>query len=343
MADPTVKLTFAGDSSGAVKAMNDIQQEAKEVDTAVRSSGEGMNRAAEGFDNTETRALGFKDTLDGLGGSLEGIGEISRGNTYEGLLLLGQGVADFAGGVANFAIPALQRFGGWLAKTRVGSLALAAAQNVVRVATAAWAAVQRVLNAVLNANPIMKVVGLLTILGGALAAAWAASETFRNIVRGVWNAVWGTVKRVVGWIGDAVGGMWDGIVSGIQWAYDQAKGILDAVVDAAQWAARQVKEAMDFLLGSSKIQGMIDDAARGAGISVPRRHSGGVVPGSSADEHLMLLRGGETVKPNTFGARGGAQTVTLRAGDDMSAAILAVIRKAVRQQGGDVQVVLGRG
>ena len=60
---------------------------------------------------------------------------------------------------------------------------------IVKVATAAWTAVQWLLNAALNANPI----GLVTIAIAALVAgiilAYKHSETFRNAIDDIWDAV----------------------------------------------------------------------------------------------------------------------------------------------------------
>ena len=64
-----------------------------------------------------------------------------------------------------------------------------AAQTLVKVATTAWTAVQWLLNAALNANPI----GVITVAIAALVAgiilAYKHSETFRNIVHGALSAV----------------------------------------------------------------------------------------------------------------------------------------------------------
>jgi hypothetical protein len=58
-----------------------------------------------------------------------------------------------------------------------------------RAATAAWAAVQWILDAALNANPIGLVVLAIGALIGVLILAWRNSSTFRNIVTSTWNAI----------------------------------------------------------------------------------------------------------------------------------------------------------
>ncbi|MEU3599895.1 phage tail tape measure protein [Streptomyces sp. NPDC006798] len=65
----------------------------------------------------------------------------------------------------------------------------AARQKIVAAATKAWAFAQRILNAVLRANPIGLIITGLTLLVGGLILAYKKSETFRNIVNGVWNSI----------------------------------------------------------------------------------------------------------------------------------------------------------
>jgi xanthosine utilization system XapX-like protein len=57
------------------------------------------------------------------------------------------------------------------------------------VATKAQAVAMGILNAVMNANPILRIVTLLGFLVGAFVYAWKNSETFRNVVKNVWGAI----------------------------------------------------------------------------------------------------------------------------------------------------------
>jgi hypothetical protein len=80
--------------------------------------------------------------------------------------------------------------------------AFEAIQVAVKVATAAWTAVQWLLNVALNANPIGLVVIAIVALVAILAVAWQNSETFRKIVTGAFNAVSDAIQGVVKWIQD---------------------------------------------------------------------------------------------------------------------------------------------
>ena len=76
-----------------------------------------------------------------------------------------------------------------MVKNKGAALAVAAAQKVVSVATAAWTAVQKVLNFVLTANPIGIVITAIGALVAAIIYAYNNCESFRKIVDKVWEAI----------------------------------------------------------------------------------------------------------------------------------------------------------
>lgn len=216
----TVELRFVvdGDASGATSALSRAGDAAEDADARFRQASDGMgsgfDRAGQAADGAEGKAQGFADTLTGTTDIMAGFGEIAKGNTFEGVLLLGTGLADLAGGMAAFVIPTL-------AALSTGMLATAAA--TVRATTAAvvhrttalaaaaaskvWAAGQWLLNAALTANPIGLVILAIVALVAAIVVAYKRSETFRTVVqaamRGVQVAfgwVLTKVQQLVGWI-----------------------------------------------------------------------------------------------------------------------------------------------
>jgi hypothetical protein len=82
--------------------------------------------------------------------------------------------------------------------TVVGGLALAIWG--VNAASNAYKATQAALNIVMAMNPIMLVVIAIGLLAGGIYLAWRHSETFRRIVTGAFNAVWGAAKTAFGWL-----------------------------------------------------------------------------------------------------------------------------------------------
>ncbi|MFJ9427604.1 phage tail tape measure protein [Streptomyces sp. NPDC101249] len=63
------------------------------------------------------------------------------------------------------------------------------ASRGITVVTQGWAAAQALLNTVMSLNPFVLAAIAIAALGVALVIAWKRSETFRNIVLGVWSAI----------------------------------------------------------------------------------------------------------------------------------------------------------
>lgn len=231
-----VTLTFAGDSSKLTKAFDDVGAHAKTMDTDVgnasRNIGEkahgGFGKAGEAADGAEGKAQGFADTLTGGQDIMTGFGDIAKGNLFDGLVTAGTGVADLAGGMAEFLIP--------MAKTGI---------------LKAFAAGQWLINAAMSANPIGLVVIAIVLLIAIFVIAWKKSDTFRAIVTGAFKAVWDFVKKVGAWFKDTL------------WPW--LKGVFDKVVGAVtnvkNWIVQKFSEAVSWLKGlPGKIWGAISTA-----------------------------------------------------------------------------------
>lgn len=79
-------------------------------------------------------------------------------------------------------------------------------------------AVTKAYNAVLNANPILKVVGLITLIVGALAIFFTKTETGKKIFesfKDVMSNVWDSVSSAFTKAWDVIVDVYDGIMSGI--------------------------------------------------------------------------------------------------------------------------------
>ena len=73
-----------------------------------------------------------------------------------------------------------------------------ALQTAGAAITGVFTAAQAALNIVLNMNPISLIVLAIAALIGAFIAAYAASEDFRNIVNGIFDAITGLIGVIVG-------------------------------------------------------------------------------------------------------------------------------------------------
>ena len=169
-------------------------------------------------------------------------------------------------------------------------------------------------NAVMLANPAVAVVAGLVALGVALVVAYKKSETFRNIVNGVFSAVksvaLGALRLIVGGL-DKLLGVWSsmlgalGHVPGFGWAKRAAKAI-----DGARESLREFVKGLDEIprvknlkvIVGAQISPQLRDLIDSAGtrlvnpLKPTRGATGGMVPGSGrGDKVPALLEPGEFV------------------------------------------------
>jgi len=112
-----------------------------------------------------------------------------------------------------------------------------------------WTIAQAILNNTMKANVLLLVISLILGLASALVSAYETSETFRNVVDAVFNAVWGAIKFVFNWVKDnwplilailigpvglaalAIIRNWDSIVAGLKRAWAAIKtNVIDPLV-----------------------------------------------------------------------------------------------------------------
>lgn len=170
----------------------------KTFDSVKKSSDDmssGFDRAGEAADGAEGKAQGFADTLTGTTDVMAGAGQIAKGDLYGGLVTAGGGVADLAGGMASFLIPALKGM-------TLTSIRAKAATIAHTAATKAQTVAQRALNLVMRMNPIGLIITGIMLLVGALILAYKKSETFRRIVNSAFHAVQAGASFAFGWVKD---------------------------------------------------------------------------------------------------------------------------------------------
>lgn len=143
------------------------------------------------------------------------------------------------------------------------TLAAAAAQKGVAIATSAWSAAQAALNAVLSANPIGLVVLAIGTLVAGIIYAYQNSETFRAIC----DALWGSIKSLATMI-------WDNLVKAFQW-----------VVKVGAEAYNIVKQFLGLDGGEVKIK--VKPSTEGSGGKKPQ--TGGGIGGEKAKPEPLLL------------------------------------------------------
>lgn len=301
----TVVLTIAGNPQPAQDAFRKVGESSEEMGRKVHQSGDSFDRAAERADAVDTKAMGFRDTLTGIQDSTEGVKRAASGDWgFETLLLLGTGVGDLASGLFNFLIPALK----------------------------ASAAAQWIQNSAFLASPITWIVLAIIALIAVIVIIATKTDWFSRAWRASWSWIknaasntWDFLKKIPGWIGDAFSKVASFITAPFRWAFNYIADAWNNTIGRLSWS---VPGWVPFIGGNT--------------ISVPnlpKFHSGGVVPGTPGSEQLAILQAGERV--STRGS-GGGMDLTIRAGSSrLDEVLVEVLSKAVRDRGGNVQVVLG--
>jgi hypothetical protein len=318
---------------------------AKKMDDKVGDSVSGFDKATDASDALDTKAMGFRDTVTGVEDSVKGFGQILKGDlSADALVTAGMGVGDLASGFTNLLGPALGSGVKWLAQTRVGMLAQAAASKVVSAATKVWAGVQWLMNAAMAANPLVLVVILIVALVAVIVLAYKKSDTFRAIVQGAFRAV----GKVVSWLGDRFSDWWRGtkrvidrvreMFSGLPGRIGGAfRGLFNIITGPFRMAFNFVARAWNNTVGRLRwsIPGWVPGIG-GNSISaptLPQFHTGGIASGAMGREFLAVLRAGESVSP-VGGGGGGGELVIRSGGAPMDDLLVEILARAVSARGG---------
>lgn len=318
-----ITLTFAGDSTDATKAFSEVGAASEKMTDKVKESGSAFDRTREGFDTAEQRARGFRDIITGTKDAVVGFSAVLKGDfSSDALLTAGAGVADLAGGFANFLVPAMKSSVEWLGKTKVGQLAVAAASKI-------WTAGQWLLNLALSANPI----GLVVIAVAALVAAVVLIAKKTTWFQDIWRVSWGFIKKyaLVVW----------------EWLQDLPGRIAKVFNKVADFIKAPFRAAFNFVADAwnntiGRLSWTVPSwvpLIGGNSISVPhlpKFHQGGLVPGAPGQDLLAVVRAGERITPAGTAGASGLTLVIRSGGSAIDDAIVQIIARAVRQHGSGV-------
>jgi TP901 family phage tail tape measure protein len=160
----------------------------------------GAGMAASGLGKTFTAVMQVKDGMTQAGAAQSAFANnwVKLGGALRnGAIWLGTNVKQLVLSTAA-----------WVKNTAV-IVAQTIAQKAAAAASKVWAAGQWLLNAALNANPIGLAIAAIAGLVAAFVIAYKHSETFRNVVHSLWDALKagaGIVKSAFGAIGNAIKG-----------------------------------------------------------------------------------------------------------------------------------------
>lgn len=209
-------------------------------------------------------------------------------------------------------------------------------------ATKGLTVAQKALNLVMKMSPLGRIITLITTIIGVVAAVGAKMGWLKDL----WKTVTNGIASAAKWVGEKVSNAW-------KWCVDKVKGFFRGIKDFVGSIWDGVVGALKSVINGiiSVINGAIDginfiiktiNHIPGIEIGLigklPKLHTGGVVPGAPGQEVLTMLQAGEKV------TRAGdtPKTVALTGGDEFGRLVVELLRKTIRQQGGDVQFVLGR-
>lgn len=270
-----VETVLAGDASSLERTFASVGSSAKkmagDLDAAegkTKSFGGALEKSGEVAGNSEGAFMGTADVLDGLGGAF--------GLPTEGATGLMRSFGDLSGGFSTLQpmIGSMGTMFSTLGKTLI--------------------------------TPPMGIILLIAGLVAALVMAYQKSETFRDVVHGVFDAV----KRVVGGFVDFIKGLPEAFMN-------VAETIKNAILWPYKTAFNLVAKAWNNTIG--KLSFSIPDwvpMMGGKGFSMPKLpefHRGGVVPGQPGQPVPIMALAGETVTPaGAGGVAGGGVTVIVQ-------------------------------
>lgn len=183
-------------------------------------------------------------------------------------------VGEAGQGVVEAVLPKLQsagelfkQYSGWIIPIGAAVGAVVVAFKAWTTAVAVWrgvvtaaVALQTAWNAVLAANPIGLIVLAIIGLGAALVTAYKRSETFRNIVNGVWTAVKDTIGAVVSWFTDtawpAIQGAWNWITDAFETGKTRIAAFIDGIKATWQGLVDKAGEVKDWIV--ERWDGLVD-------------------------------------------------------------------------------------
>jgi phage-related protein len=213
MGKPAVlAITVTGDTSDASKSLADLDDDLAKVGGAADKAGNKMDRVggssddlAEHMGSTASASAQVAGGLGDLGGAL---GQLPGplGSLGSAMEVVGPSIMGLTG-AADLAEVATGKLNLTTIKQTAASLAQKSAALVAAAASKVWAATQWLLNAAMEANPIMLVVLAIAALVAAIVIAYQKSQTFRAIVQAVFAALATAARTVAGvftWLYGAV-------------------------------------------------------------------------------------------------------------------------------------------
>lgn len=193
-------VTFTEAEQERIKAMveaGNVGEAQAEILKAIETQVGGTAEAS--ADSSDKMAIAFKEVQESIGTLLLPAFEKLSGWAQTLARYMQENAQVFV--VVGAAVAVLA---GAVIAAKVAIVTYNAVMTIWGAITKAVAAAQWLLNAALSANPIGIVIIAIVALIAAIVLLWNNSETFRNIVMAVWEAVQKAISAVVDWFVDNV-------------------------------------------------------------------------------------------------------------------------------------------
>jgi hypothetical protein len=243
---------------------------------------------------------------------------LAKGPSFEGFVTLGAGIGDLGSGFYNFLIPALE-------KTKLATLASAAASKVAALGTNLWTGAQKLLSLAFLSSPIGWIVLGIGALVAVVVLIATKTDWFQRLWKFAWSGIksaasnaWEFIRKIPGWIGSAFSTIADAVSRPFKSGFNAVARAWNNTVGRLSWT----------------VPGWVP-VIGGNSISVPKLptfHAGGTVPGIPGQAVPILAMAGETVSSNA-GSAGGGSGGWIPIGSDGTAlgdALVETIAAAVR-------------
>lgn len=338
----TLTVLFDGKDVGLGKTASSAATELDAVDDAGQRAAGGASTATSKIAGLGAAVLGSASTFMGAKDAYEGWGQILHGN-MDGIDKVIGGIGAMGSGMALLISAIPEQVTTWvvghaqMAASALASFASQIAEWVVLAATSLASAASVALAWIISMGPIALVIAAVIGLVVLIVKNW---DTIKRVTVEVFSAVWGfvsdnigkvvdLVKRIPGLVTGALGNLASAFLEPWRLAFEGIRAVWNATVGGKGFSV------------PSWIPGI-----GGKSFTIPRLAAGGIVTGPTV---ALLGEGGsdEAVIPldgrHGLGGGGPMTLVIDSGGSNLDRLLVDVLRRAVQNQGGNVQMVLGGG
>lgn len=243
-------IEVTGNATDAANALDSVGDSAERMADRVEAASRSAETAAGGLDRVGESADNLDDKAGRATGALGALAsgfELAGAEQYAGALQGAALATDFLSGVGQALTLVTEAQGLANIRATVTTKAKAAAERVGAAATRVMAAGQWALNAAMSANPIGLVILAVVALVAIFVVAYKKSETFRNIVNAVMEAVKGKIDQVVDVVQVLVTWVKDKLTTAFQNAKDVAGRVWQAIKDGIDVATKPLQAVVDLI------------------------------------------------------------------------------------------------